>query len=357
MTINAFNVSYPDFELGTIINPDELDVNFADIMIRINQIIDVVNHLTDGLITDNGDGTVTDSSGADLVDINSIAGFTSPKLQTFLEEVVAKLQSIDGGGLSGASFIGASAIPGVVGDSVQEQLESLKTLLDGVVTQHTADNDAINARATQIESDASVLTDRVTATELEIDSLQVDKLGVGEAYNKTQTDTAIAQLENQVYQDMYTKTESDTLLGENLTKDHIGTWQGINVSDIADVVGASGVAIQNTAPSTPYERLLWFNPSNNEYRLYLNGQWRINTRPTQIKKVHNRVTLGADATVVGIGIPDFNPLYDAFIVMQNSVFIAEGFEYSASGANITLATTATAGTVFDFIAFIAQPAT
>lgn len=354
MTINAFSVSYNDFELDTIINPDEFDVNFADIMIRMNQLIDVANHITDGANVENEDGTTRLSDGSEIIDIGPILPFTATKLQAFLEQVLARLTS--SGVESGASYIGSYNIPGVIGSTVQEQLESLKLLLDELQALHVSDNTAINERATVIERDVEDLNTRVEGFEADVSQLNGDKMNKSDAYTKSQTDMEIAQLEAQVYNELYTKEEADNLLDEKTNNDgnHAGTWQGINVSDIANVVGASDVAIQVAQPA-PRERMLWFNPSTNEYTIYLNGQWRINSRPTQIKKVHNRVVLGVDTDTVGIGIPNFNPNLDAFIVMQNSTFIAEGFDYTVSGSTITNATPWNAGTVFDFVAFIASP--
>lgn len=348
MAIKDFNVSYPDFELDTIINPDEFDVNFADIMIRINQIIDVLNQITDGI---GGDGS-------DIIDIGDVLPFTSPKLQGFLDEFLTRLQSTEVE--SGAKFIGTSFIPDVQGGTVQDVLESLRSLHVALKALVESYNDTIHARVDVVEGDMGVIEGRVTVSEESIATLQNEKLNVSDAYTREQTDTEIAHLESQVYEDMYTKLDSDILLDEktDVNGNHKGTWQGINISDISNIVGASGVVIGNVQPANPSERMLWFNPSNNEYALYLNGQWRINTRPTQIKRVHNRVVLGADSNIVDIGIENFNPLYDAFIVHQNSTFIAEDFEYqlSADGLSILSATPWTAGTTFDFIAFIATPA-
>jgi len=356
--INPFSVSYPRFELDTVIEPDEFNVNNADVMIRMNQIIDVINHITGGATVENEDGTTRFSHGAEIVDLGVILPFASSKLRAFLEEMVARLQSHEHGE-SGALFVGASVIPGVSGNTVQEQLESLKYLLDEQIALEKFNNEAINERARIIEEDAAVLEGRVTESEEDITSLDERKANVTDVYTTTQTDREISHLEAQVYGDMYTRTQSNALLDGKVDKgsNHTGAWQGINVSDLANTIGASSVVIDVVRPQ-PRERLMWYNPSNNDYQLYLNGQWRINTRPTQIRKVHNRVVLGADSSNVAIGIANFNAQYDALIVMKNSVFVAEGFEYevNAQGTHITSASPFKAGTTLDFLAFIATPA-
>jgi hypothetical protein len=350
VTINAFNVSYDDFELGTIINPDEFDVNFADIMIRINQLIDVVNHITDGRTIENEDGTFSLSDGSDIIDIGEIAPFTSPKLQAFLEEVIARLTSTELE--SGASFIGSSDIPGVVGNTVQEQLESLKTLLDEMQVYFQTHVDRLDA------SDVAINI-RIDDTNTHLDSVEA-RVATNEATLPTKADKEFTYTKTEIETLFYTNPQIDTLLDEKTDKtgDHVGTWQGLNVEQFADSIGASGVVFSQTYPTAPEEKMVWFNPVTNEYRIYLNGQWRIQSKPTQIKKVHNRVTLGVDTGTVSIGIQDFNPEFDAFIVTQNSAFIAEGFEYTVDETGTTIVHpdgTWDTGTIFDFVAFIAVP--
>lgn len=354
MAINPFNVSYNDFKLGDIINPDEFDVNFSDIMIRFNQILDVLNQITDGVDKDG-----LPASGAALIDIDEVSPFLSPKLQGFLSELVTRLQSEDAG-VSGAEFIGSSTIPGVIGNTVQSQLESLRDLFESLLATHEADTATANQRFLDAETRIGNTEADVVLFNQSVSNLDANKANKTDTYTKQQTDLAIQNAEGNIRVDHYDQGEMDVLLDEktDAAGDHAGTWQGINVTDLASIIGATGVAISNTRPVAPSNGLMWFNPSNGEYELYLNGEWRINTKPTQIKKVHNRVVLGADVNTVAIGIPNFNPLYDAFMVMQNSVFIAENFEYTATDTYITATSGVwTAGTVFDFIAFIGSPVT
>lgn len=349
LAINDFNVSYPNFEPGTIINPDEVDVNFADVMIRMNQIIDVLNQITDGI----------GGNGSDIIDIGDVLPFVSTKLQPFLEEFLTRLQSTQSDA-SGAKFIGTSFIPDVQGGTVQDVLESLHTLHKSLEALVEAYNDEIHERANGIQSELDSVEARTTSNETSITALQNEKLNASDAYTKEQTDTEIAHLESQVYQDMFTKydTNKALLLKTDKRGNHEGTWQGVNLGDIANVVGASGVVIDTVRPE-PRERLMWYNPSNNDYQLYLNGQWRINTRPTQIKKVHSRISPSAPFSTVALNIPEFNPLYDAFIVMKNSIFVAEEADYRVNpdGKSIIFYDTLDAGTTIDIIAFIATPAT
>lgn len=121
--INSLSISFPDFKLQEIINPDEFDQNNADIVNKINSILGVLNQITDS-VNDGG-------SGADAISLTPISSFTSNKLQTFLEDVTSRLQSTDSVS-SGAGFIGAPTISGVTGSTVSAQLSSLKQILDAL---------------------------------------------------------------------------------------------------------------------------------------------------------------------------------------------------------------------------------
>lgn len=121
LAINQVRIPYPDFKLHEIIDPDQFDLNNAELQDKINAVIAVLNQITDS-ITDG-------SSGADKISLTAIQPFISTKLQAFLEEVIARLQSTQDG-LSGADFIASTPISGVKGTTVQQQLESLKSILD-----------------------------------------------------------------------------------------------------------------------------------------------------------------------------------------------------------------------------------
>lgn len=353
--ISKFNVSYPDFELGQIINPEEFDVNNADIANRLNLVIDVLNQITDGV---NSAGQPAD--GTAIIDSGTISPFTSGKLQALLEEIVARLRSTTDS-ISGADFIGLTPVSGWNSNTVQSQFEELKSVTDQMTADRISGDNNLQSQITTLNGTVSSHGTRLSSAETSITSLQSSKADVSNTYTKLQVDSNISALDTSIRADFYSKSEVNSLLSgkTSYTGNHAGTWQGIDVNDLAGVIGAQGCVISNTQPTSPTEGLLWFNPTNNQYTIYLNGQWRINSKPTQIGKRHNRVTLGSAVSTVNIGISGFNPLYDAFFVTQNSVFINEGYEYSVGvdGVSITKLGGGTwdIGTVFDFMAFVVQP--
>lgn len=351
MALNRFNVTYDDFKLDDIINPDEFNINFEDIMIRLNQIIDVLNQITDGI---GGDG-------AEIVHVGEVLPFTSDRLQNLLQELVDQLRSTDEP--SGSDFIGSARIPGLDGNTVQEQLFSLKNMIDDFraqfeaeVTRLDADMENMDARINELDDDIVLLQMRTSDLEGRVAIIQVSKPDRSEVYTRAQSDSKLyAEL-----RDYYTKYAMDSILSGKTDKlgDHAGTWQGVDISDFSDILGISDLHVGTSQPANPKEGLLWYNPVGNAFQIYSNGTWRIQAKPTQIKKVHNRVELTSDSSEVEIGIDGFNPALDAFIVAQNSVFVAEGYEYNVSPDGLKIVHpngSWASGTVFDFTAFISVP--
>lgn len=165
--INTLGISYPDFKLQEVINPDEFDQNNKEIVDKVNAMLDVLNQITDSI----EDG----SSGADAISLTSIAPFTSTKLQTYLEEVVAHLREN-----AGASFVGSAPITGVTGNTVRTQLESLKALLDAEKirvdgkfnTEKTRVNTEVTRLDSRIDTNVNTLQNTLNQNSASITSLQ-----------------------------------------------------------------------------------------------------------------------------------------------------------------------------------------
>jgi hypothetical protein len=122
MNIEDLYLPYPDFKLQEIIDPEQFDVNNEYTVNKINEVLAIINQITNGLPVGGGGGG---SSEADLISLKPIIGFVSTNLQNFLEDVIAKLT-----GSGGGTFIGTPVNAGVSGTSVGAQLRSLKVLLD-----------------------------------------------------------------------------------------------------------------------------------------------------------------------------------------------------------------------------------
>lgn len=210
MVLTNLTISYPDFKIAEVIEPDHFDTNNADIKNKVNAIIGVLNQLTDA--------TTDGASGADSVSLTAIAPYASTKLQAFLEEVIAKLKST-----GGSAEIGTPTITGVTGTTVKDQLASLKALLDGHNTRiGTAETNITNltTRATNVEGRATSLESRATSVESRTTALESGKADKSTTYTKTDVDTKLA-----------TKTD--------LTGDHKGTWHGLTPGTASEAINGA----------------------------------------------------------------------------------------------------------------------
>lgn len=206
MAISGLQIGYPDFKLQEMIDPEQFDLNNADIQNKINAILAVVNQITDSI----QDG----QSGADKISLTSIAPFASTKLQVFLEDVVTRLRSTTDGA-SGADLLASTPISGLTGATVQAQLESLKSLLDvanSTITRHTSEIAGLTARTTSVESRTMSLEGRMGSAESGISSnssaIQAHRTSAdhdNRYYTKSQVDGSLSAKANA--QDVYTKQE------------------------------------------------------------------------------------------------------------------------------------------------------
>lgn len=186
LAINQVQIPYPDFKLHDIIDPEQFDLNNAEFQNKINDIITVLNQITDSI----ADG----SSGADKISLTSISPFISTKLQSFLEEVISRLQSTQDGS-SGADFIASTPIPGVTGETVQQQLESLKAILDSIQTQTNSNTTNISNLQSQVNTHkTSDDHDIRYYTKAQLDSGQLDK----RYYTEAEVDSKDANLQTQI---------------------------------------------------------------------------------------------------------------------------------------------------------------
>lgn len=179
-------LSYPDFKWGETIDPEEIDVNNADIVAKINEVVDMLNSLFE-----NEDGGVVEIElRGSVVKITPIEPFTSDNVEDFLGELITRLRSnIEG--VSGASLIGSSEIVGISGSNVQDQLKSLHELVKTIVAEGSTSAEL----ALHIKSDDH---DERYYTKTEIDTTMDTLDGVLEDVNAdlTALDTRLKTLES-----------------------------------------------------------------------------------------------------------------------------------------------------------------
>ncbi len=79
MKIGDLSISYPDFKINDVMNPDEFDINNKEIVDSVNEIIAKLNIITDSRTDGN--------SGADNVKVTGIEGLSGTTVQSLLESL------------------------------------------------------------------------------------------------------------------------------------------------------------------------------------------------------------------------------------------------------------------------------
>lgn len=240
MPIEYTVIPYPDFKLHEIIEPDEFDFNNESFIKKIDQVIRVINQMTDGI----GPG----SSGADVINLTAIAPFTSTKLQTFLEEVISTLRSIDAN--KGSAFIGSQTIPGVTGSTVFAQLTSLKAILDSEKVRLDNSIQVERARITALQSDVTIEKSKIATLQSDsvIEKAKVTTLQSESILEKAKVSLLQSQMVNHNHDGRYmTRSELQPYLqgGYVITSKELFNVLTVDVPGKAFTYQKSGSPIQN----------------------------------------------------------------------------------------------------------------
>lgn len=184
-------ISYPEFKLGEIIDPEEANTNNSDISFKVNEAVDRLNSLLGTGNPDDPDGGFIELTiRGNIVKINPIEPFPADNVEDFLNQLMGRLYSSIVTE-SGASLIRTPEIEGISGTTVEAQLKALHELItfveeDGeeeagaLLEQHKASGDHDERYYTKTESDENVsdltikVEDAVTAIEVTKD--RVDKI-------------------------------------------------------------------------------------------------------------------------------------------------------------------------------------
>lgn len=124
------SLAYPDFQLNQVIDPDQIDLNNAQITSKVNEIASKINTL------------VGENTGASHITVAPLAQFPDKKnVQDTIKAIVDTLVGVTGG-----QFLGANLNNGKV--SIQEFLN----MLNSAVTEHAQEISKIASRITALES-------------------------------------------------------------------------------------------------------------------------------------------------------------------------------------------------------------
>jgi hypothetical protein len=317
------NVLYNDFRLNEIIDPDKFDVNFQQIVDKLDEAIDVLN--TFGSTEDGNSGadnvsltpietlkdgealntvqsaleqtiawvktyadhvdhlhtsTIDGNSGADNIAVTPISdlkdGATDTKLQTILEKLSVWIKSFTlATSGSGSALIGSAAITGINGNTVYAQLKSLRQAIDQLIVGQIPLESVSNSQLVadiKVGSLASLLTDVKSSVVAAINELHGD---IGE------TDDAITGVSNTIgdLENLLTQNKISVVAGINEVKQNTDSHfakllylqdeepENVNPTTMWFAIGSEanfnggGVSIQNAQTSvTPPESDIWFEP-------------------------------------------------------------------------------------------------
>jgi hypothetical protein len=137
-----------DFRMMEEIDPEEFDANNVAIVAKIDELVDETNQ-------QEGQITALETTVAEHTNTISINETDIEAKVTTINNTLTALSSIIDSS-SGADMIGATPVPGIVGDSVQEVLEGLKLaidvtqlgqIVDGSITDVKLSDEAANIKA------------------------------------------------------------------------------------------------------------------------------------------------------------------------------------------------------------------
>lgn len=227
------NVTYNNFKLLEVIDPDQFDANFSEIVTKLDTVIDLINHYAQ---TTDGD------SGADNVGLTTIVGIAGNTIQAFLEALITQFKSsVDGS--SGADFINATAIAGVTGTTIQAMLESLKSLLDTHASSEDHDSRYYTKTNTYSKTETDTLLQNVELGLINDNSLTTAKMATEQ---KRGVANGVASLDasQKVVEEPASKGQANGIcpLDSNMRVPvaNLSNAQTI-INDLADIISLGGV--------------------------------------------------------------------------------------------------------------------
>lgn len=215
---------YPNFELGEIIDPYEHNANNSEMIIKINEMVSVLNSFINGEANTSLSAMAVNMPGVDPIE--------GTDLETFLRRLVGAIRSTEPGD-SGAHFVQSAKIEGLPGENIWEQISFLSEMVTGInsETGETIDDEA----------------GQDTTLQGKIEHLLRDF-----ALHVSGSDHDLRY---------YTKEEIDNMLLQYLKKDgdFLGTWQGMTLKRVLSATGTGFgmIEILNQDPINPEPGRIW----------------------------------------------------------------------------------------------------
>lgn len=205
MALNSVQIPYPDFKLYEIIDPEQHDANNAELVARINAVIDMLNSVIGGEVADNISATA--------VSINPIEPFVDTNVGAMLNSLISKLYSVDGAG-----FVKLNPIAGLEATNVQEALAKIYDVIDDIDTTTGSTDLALQVHKSSGDHDQRY-------------------------YKKTEIDTKLVDIPNFVKKD----------------GNFEGTWKNMTLEQVATYASGNPafVEVLETDPPAPFIGQMW----------------------------------------------------------------------------------------------------
>lgn len=230
---------YPEFKLGEIIDPYEHNSNNSEMIIKINDMISVLNSFINGEANTNLSAMAVYMPGVEPIE--------GTDLETFLRNLIGLIRATTPGA-SGAHFVQSAKIEGLPGENVWEQVASLSELVTGLSaeTGEPIDND---------DEQQTTITGKLEAL---LRDFVLHKTGNDHDlryYTKEEINNLLKGLEDNIETQFNNLADDiNELRDEKLDEDgnFRGTWKGITLEKIMSASG-TGFGMIEVLPEDPVD--------------------------------------------------------------------------------------------------------
>ena len=237
---------YPDFQLGEIIDPYEHNANNSEMIIKINQMVTVLNSFING--------EANTSLSAMAIDMPGVEPIEGTDLETFIRTLVNAIRStVPSNG--GSHFVKSAKIEGLPGENVYEQMAFLSEMVTGLDSETGEPIDDGNGQGTTI---AGKLEKLLTDFALHKSGTDHD----GRYYTKSQIDAMLGALENRLggrIESLGSSVFNAVGVKLNVDGNFYGTWKGMTLERILSATGTGFgmIEVLNEDPVNPEVGRIW----------------------------------------------------------------------------------------------------
>ena len=271
MSIERLTLSYPDFVLNTVIEPDQIDTNNLEIVTKVNMNIDQENINTDKLaLQDLTIATLISDLNQDIVDITTLVNAGISANTTSINDKIATVTALVNAGIS-ANSASIDAKIAVITTSVNNAI----SIANGAVTTaNSASSKADGAIVTANSADAKATSAVSTANSASgtATSANATAISANATANAVQTDYNIVKPALlQAVVDVTNKVDKSYVdaMGASFVLGHVSDKSIITPMLSDDVVANMSIGKIVVAPTAPVGIVadrMWLDTSENNYQ-------------------------------------------------------------------------------------------